>query len=158
MVAVAHDETSSIFTNNSIGIKIMAVFFMVMTMCFFIMIVIVIMCWTWCYWRFTSQMILSCLNLLRCQILLKEVMIVVAMSHDKSCRIFTDNSICIKPVIMVFTMMVVMLFFIVIIMRCTWCCRICPFQVILSRLNLVCCQIFLKEVMIVVAMSHDKTF
>ena len=81
---MGHDKACRILTDNSIGIKTMTIFFMVMTMCFFIMIIIVIMCWTWCYWRFTSQMILCCLDLFWCQILLEEVMIVVTMGHDKT--------------------------------------------------------------------------
>ena len=134
---------------------------MVMTMCIFIMIIIVIMCWTWCYWRFTSQMILSCLNLLRCQVLLEEIMIVVSVTHDKALLVLTDDTIGIKTVIMVFIMMVSMMIFVVlviVIMCWSWCSCSYAFQMILRRLNLVCCQIFLKEVMIVVAMSHDKTF
>ena len=140
----------------------MTMFVMVMTMCIFIMIVIVIiMYWTWCYWCFTSQMILRCLDLLCCQIFLKEIMIVVTVGHNKSLIIFTDNSIGIKTMtmfVMVMTMCIFIMIIIVIIMCWTWCYWCFTSQIILSCLDLFWCQIFLKEVMIVVTMGHDKTF
>ena len=104
------------------------------------------------------QMILSCLNLLRCQVLLEEIMIVISVTHDKSLLVLTDDTIGIKTVIMVFIMMVSMMIFVVlVIMSWIWCCCICPFQVVLRGLNLVCCQILLEEVMIVITVTHDKT-
>ena len=113
--------------------------------------------WARCYCRFTSQMILCGLNLVSCQIFLEEVMIMVSVSHDKACRIFTDDTIGIKTVIMVFIMFVAMIIVIVfIIMGWTRYWWFFTFQMILSGLNLVCCQIFLKEIMIVVTMGHDK--
>ena len=159
MVTMSHDKACRIFTNDFICIKAVSMFVMVMTMCFFIMIIIVIMCWTWCYWRFTSQMILCCLDLFWCQIFLKEVMIVVTMSHDKACGIFTDNSIGIKAVSM-FVMMITMCIFImiiIVIMCWTWCSCSYTFQVILRCLNLICCQILLEEVMVMITMTHDKS-
>ena len=102
------------------------------------------------------QMILSCLNLLCCQIFLEEVMIVVTMTHDKALLIFTEDTIGIKSMIMVFIMMVSMMIFIVIVIMC-WCCCICLFQVVLRCLDLFCCQILLEEVMIVITVTHDKT-
>ena len=132
-------------------------------MCIFIMIVIVIiMCWTWCYWRFTFQMILCCLDLFRGQIFLKEIMIVVTMSHDKACRIFTDNSIGIKIMavffmVMTMCMCIFIMIVIVIIMCWTWCSCSYTFQMILRCLDLFWCQVLLEEVMVMIAMTHDKS-
>ena len=113
--------------------------------------------WTWCYWCFTSQMFLCCLDLFRSQIFLEEVMIVVTMGHDKACRIFTDDAIGIKTVSMVFTVMVSMIFFIVIIiMSWAWFYWRFTSQMILRRLDLLCCQVFLEEVMIMITVWHDK--
>ena len=45
----------------------------------------------------------------------------VSVSHDKSCRIFTDDSICIKTMIMLLITMVPMIIVIVFIIMCwTW--------------------------------------
>ena len=104
------------------------------------------------------QMVLCSLNLLCCQILLEEVMIMVSVTHDKTLLILTDDTISIKTMIMVFIMMVSMMIFIVIvIMSWIWCCCICLFQVVLRCLNLLCCQILLEEVMIMITMTHDKS-
>ena len=157
VVSVTHDKSLLILTDDTISIKTMIMVF-IMMVSMMIFIVIVIMSWTWCCWCFTSQMILCRLDLFRGQIFLKEIMIVVAMGHDKALRIFTDNSIGIKTVIMVFIMMVSMMIFIVIvIMSWIWCCCICPFQVVLRCLDLISSQILLEEVMIVVTMTHDKS-
>ena len=104
------------------------------------------------------QMVLCSLNLLCCQILLEEVMIMVSVTHDKTLLILTDDTISIKTVIMVFIMMVSMMIFIVIvIMSWIWCCCICTFQVVLCGLDLISSQILLEEVMIMVAVTHDKS-
>ena len=93
----------------------------IMFVAMIIVIVFIIMGWAWCYCRFTSQMILRGLNLVSCQIFLEEVMIMVSVSHDKSCRIFTDDSICIKTMIMLLITMVPMIIVIVFIIMCwTW--------------------------------------
>ena len=45
----------------------------------------------------------------------------VSVSHDKSCGIFTDDSICIKTMIMLLITMVPMIIVIVFIIMCwTW--------------------------------------
>ena len=123
-----------------------------------IIFIVIIMRWTWCYWCFTSQMILCCLDLFRSQIFLKEIMIVVTVWHDKACYIFTNDSICIKTMIMLLITMVPMIIVIVfIIMGWTWYWWFFTFQMILGDLNLLCCQVFLEEVMIVITVWHDKT-
>ena len=85
-------------------------------------------------------MILRGLNLVSCQIFLEEVMIMVSVTHDKACRIFTDDTISIKTVIMVFIMFVAMIIVIVfIIMGWAWCyCRFTS-QMILRGLDLFWC-------------------
>ena len=79
----------------------------------------------------------------------------VSVSHDKSCRIFTDNSIDIKIMAM-FVMVMTVCIFIVIFMGWTWYWWRFTFQMILGGLNLLCCQIFLEKVMIVITVWHDK--
>ena len=106
VVTVWHDKTCCIFTNDSICIKTMIM--LLITMVPMIIFIVIIMRWTWCYWCFTSQMILCCLDLFRSQIFLKEIMIVVTVWHDKALIILTDDTIGIKTMIMVFIMMVVM--------------------------------------------------
>ena len=119
MITMSHDKALLILTDDAIGIKTMAMFFTVMVIMIFF--IVIIMRWTWCYWCFTSQMILCRLDLFRSQIFLKEIMIMVTMGHDKACCIFTNDSICIKTMIMLLITMVPMIIFIVIIMGWTWC-------------------------------------
>ena len=127
-------------------------------MVFMLIAIVIIIGWAWCCWTCTFQVILSSLNLLCCQVLLEEVMVMVAVTHDKTLLILTDDTIGIKTMIMLFHMMVFMMIFIVIvIMSWIWCCCICPFQVVLRCLDLISSQILLEEVMIMVAVTHDKS-
>ena len=110
MVSVSHDKSCGIFTDDSICIKTMIMLLITMVP-MIIVIVFIIMCWTWYWWRFTFQMILCGLNLLCWQVLLKEVMIMITVWHDKTLIILTDDTIGIKTMIMVFIMMSVMSMF-----------------------------------------------
>ena len=65
-------------------------------------------------------------------------MIVVTVTHDKTCRILTDDTIGVKSMVMVFIMFVAMIIFIMIIMGWTWCYWACTFQMVLRCLNLLC--------------------